>query len=102
MNKCLLTLVVLFGLTMNGCSKLGMLEDKPPEVYIKIGDERYDTKLGTYCWKGTCADTVGPVELLKGTEPIKVAPGEKIAFLMEYEPKPNEFHLTQISESNEG
>jgi hypothetical protein len=101
MNKCLLILFVLISFTMIGCSNLGMVEEKPPEVYLKIGDERFETKLGTYCWKGTCADTVGPVELLKGKEPIKVNPGEKIAFLMEYEPKPNEFHLTQISDSNE-
>lgn len=100
MNKCLFILVVLFGLTIMGCSKEGMSGEKPPEVYIKIGNENYETKLGTYCWKGTCADTAGPVELLKGKEPIKVNPGEKISFIMDYEPKPNEFHLIQISENN--
>ncbi|MBO1515471.1 hypothetical protein I7822_28055 [Metabacillus sp. BG109] len=84
-----------------GCSKERMSGEKPPEVYIKIGNEKYETKLGTYCWNGTCADTAGPVELLKGKEPINVNPGEKISFIMDYEPKPNEFHLIQISESKE-
>ncbi|KKI89294.1 hypothetical protein WQ54_27395 [Bacillus sp. SA1-12] len=84
-----------------GCSKEGMSGEKPPEVYIKIGNEKYETKLGTYCWKGVCADTAGPVDLLKGKEPIKVIPGEKIFFIMDYEPKPNEFHLIQINEKNE-
>lgn len=101
MNKCLFILLVLFGLTIMGCSKEEMSGEKPPEVYIQIGNEKYETKLGTYCWKGTCVDMAGPVELLKGKEPIKVNPGEKISFIMDYEPKPNEFHLTQFSESNE-
>jgi hypothetical protein len=101
MNKCLSILVVLFGLTIMGCSKAGISEETPPDVYLKIGNEEYETKLGTYCWRGTCADTAGPVDLLKGKEPIDVNPGEKIFFIMDYEPKPNEFHLTQISESNE-
>jgi len=101
MNKCLSILVVLFVLTFMGCSKEGMSGEKPPEVYIKIGNVKYETKLGSYCWKGTCADTAGPVERLKGKEPIKVIPSEKISFIMDYEPKPNEFHLIQINESNE-
>lgn len=101
MNKCLFIFVVLFGLTIMGCSKEVMSGEKPPEVYIKIGNEKYKTKLGTYCWKGTCADTAGPVELLKGKEPIKVIPGEIISFIMDYEPKPNELHLIQISENKE-
>jgi hypothetical protein len=101
MNKRLFILVVLFGLTIMCCSKEGMSGKKPPEVYIKIGNEKHETKLGTYCWKGTCVDTTGPVERLKGKKPIKVNPGEKISFIMDYKPKPNEFHLTQIHESNE-
>ncbi|MDN3015598.1 hypothetical protein PH210_05165 [Paenibacillus sp. BSR1-1] len=101
MNKSLFILLFLFGLTIMGCSKEGMSGEKPPEVYIKIGNVKYETKLGTYCWKGTCVDTAGPVDLLKGKEPIKVNPGERISFIMDYEPKPNEFHVSQISESIE-
>jgi len=100
MKKCLYLLIVLFGLTSMGCSK-GMSGDKPPKVYIDIGNEKYETKLGAYCWKGTCVDTAGPLELLKGKEPIKVIPGEKISFIMDYEPRPNEFHLIQMNENNE-
>lgn len=64
-------------------------------------EKNYETKLGTYCWKDGCVDTAGPAELLKGKVPIKVNPGEKISFRMEYEPKPNEFNLLQVSDSNE-
>lgn len=51
----------------------------------------------SYCWK----NGVRTIELLEGKEPIKVNPGEKITFLMDYKPKPNEFHLLRINESNE-
>ncbi|MGE7978339.1 hypothetical protein [Psychrobacillus sp. NPDC093200] len=101
MKKCLFILLVLISFTITGCSRDGLSGEKPPEVNINIGNENYETKLGTYCWNDGCVDTVGPVELLKGKVPIKVNPGEKISFLMEYEPKPNEFHLKQVSESNE-
>src|SRR4051794_5529464 len=101
MKKCLFILLALISLTITGCSKDGLSGEKPPEVNINIGNETYETKLGTYCWNDGCVDTAGPVELLKGKVPIKVKPGEKISFLMEYEPKPNEFHLMQVNESNE-
>jgi hypothetical protein len=40
------------------------------------------------------------VELLEGSEPIEISPGESVTFIMEYEPKPNKIHVLQIS-SNE-
>jgi hypothetical protein len=43
----------------------------------------------------------GPKELLRGKEKIKVKPGEEITFTLNHEPQPNEFHVLQISESNE-
>ncbi len=101
MKKCLFILLVLISFTMTGCSKNELAGEKPPEVNLNIGNENYETKLGTYCWNDRCVDTTGPVEPLKGEGPIIVNPGEKIFFLMEYEPKPNEFHLIQVSENNE-
>jgi len=101
MKKCLFILLVLIIFTITRCSKDGLSGEKPPKVNINIGNESYETKLGTYCWNDGCVDTAGPVELLKGKESIKVKPGEKISFIMEYEPKPNEFHLMQVNESNE-
>ncbi|WP_431803189.1 hypothetical protein [Halobacillus andaensis] len=101
MNKYLSIVVVLFIFPIVGCSQDGLSGEKPPEMMLNIGNEKYETKLGTYCWKGTCADSAGPVELLKGEEPIRVNPGEEISFVINYEPKPNKFHLTQIRESNE-
>lgn len=84
-----------------GCSKEEMSGARPLMVNVNISDETYEAKLGTYCWKNECVDTAGPVELLEGKEPIKVKPGATITFVMDYKPKPNEFHLLQINEGNE-
>ncbi|WP_075980145.1 hypothetical protein [Bacillus massilinigeriensis] len=110
MNKWLLSFIVLIVITIVGCSKSEsstneMTGSKPPIAMIKIGEETFLTKLGSYCWtlrnKSTCVDTAGPVELLKNENPIQVKAGEEITFEMDYEPKPNEFHVIQINENNE-
>jgi len=75
--------------------------DKPPQVFVKIGKEKHQTILGTYCWGSTCVDTAGPLELLAGKEPISVKPGEVISLGVNYEPKPNEIYVVQVSESGE-
>ncbi|GIN85848.1 hypothetical protein J6TS2_22340 [Heyndrickxia sporothermodurans] len=103
MRKWLVMLILLLGLV--GCSKGEAVNEKPPPVSIKIGNKLYETKLGTYCWssedKGLCVDTAGPVEMVKDEKPIKVKPGEKITLLMDYQPKPNEIHLSQIKDAKE-
>lgn len=71
---------------------------KPPKVQIQIDKRIYKTKLGTYCWTTSCVDSAGPVELLKGKEPIPVKPGDVVKFLMKYEPQPNKFHVEQFYE----
>ena len=105
MNTRLLILVIFIGLILMGCSNERLSRERPPNAYIEIDNERFETMLGTYCWqgvgKGTCIDTVGPMELLEGKKPINVKPGEKITFIMNYEPKPNEFHVVQVSENKE-
>lgn len=110
MNRWLLALVILVGITLVGCSNNGttgkeMTGEKPPIAFIKIDNETYETKLGSYCWKGrtesTCVDTAGPIELLENVNPIQVQPGEEVAFEMKYEPKPSEFHVLQIKENKE-
>lgn len=55
-----------------GCSLNGMTGSQPPKARIEVGEKSYQTKLGTYCWKRTCVDTAGSVELLKGKTPVKV------------------------------
>ncbi len=93
------------GTILLGCSKGVTLEEKPPNALLKINNETYETTLGTYCWNGegvsTCVDTAGPVELLEGKQPIKVKPGENITFVMDYNPKPNEFYVLQIHDNEE-
>ncbi|KOP71186.1 hypothetical protein AMS60_24385 [Bacillus sp. FJAT-21945] len=84
-----------------GCANGNLLSLNPPEVFIEIANEKYDTKLGTYCWGNSCIDTAGPVEMLEGKAPVKVKPGEKINLVMDYEPKPNSIHLLQINEEKE-
>lgn len=107
MNKWLVTSMVFILLIFAGCSTngMGMVGDKPPKASINIGNESYETTLGTYCWsgngKGICADTAGPVELLEGKEPIKVRAGEDVTFVMDFEPQPNEIHVVQINGNTE-
>ncbi|MEX3624687.1 hypothetical protein [Viridibacillus arvi] len=68
-------------------------------MLVEIGNETYPTILGTYCWTNKCVDTAGPVEILNGTETIKVKSGETISFVMDYEPQPSEIHLSVFSEN---
>ncbi|PGY06824.1 hypothetical protein [Bacillus sp. AFS031507] len=105
MKKWLVAFVVFIGLNLMGCSNSGMLGDKPPKASIKIGNKMYKTTLGSYCWdirgRGACVDTAGPKVLLEGEKPIKIKPGEKITFVMNYKPNPNEFHVIQMTENKE-
>ncbi|GHH99314.1 hypothetical protein [Neobacillus kokaensis] len=105
MKNYIFVLLYLLIIILSGCSNNGMSGEKPPKAFLEIGNNKYETTLGTYCWttgnNGECVDTAGPVELLEGKKPIEVKPGEKIAFVMDYEPKPNEFHVTQINNNEE-
>jgi len=100
MKKYFFILVIILCLLMIGCTDGSLSGSKPPKVYIKISDTQYETVLGTYCWK-ECADTVGPVQLFEGKEPIKVNPGEEITIIMDYEPKPSESHLSIVNEKSD-
>jgi hypothetical protein len=106
MKKRMIILMVGILFALTSCSTSGKLSgSKPPETFIKIGTETYATTLGTYCWSSTfqsvCVDTAGPVELLEGKKPIEVAPGEEITFVMDYEPQPNEIHVSYFKEDVE-
>ncbi|WP_235822141.1 hypothetical protein [Gottfriedia luciferensis] len=57
--------------------------------------------LGSYCWNDGCADTAGPVDLLKGTTTIKVKPSEDITVKMNYHPKSSKVQLSQIDHNKE-
>ncbi|WP_026679487.1 hypothetical protein [Fictibacillus gelatini] len=101
MNRWLAVLLILVAMNIMGCSNGELAGEKPPKAFIKIGDQTYETKLGTYCWKTSCVDTVGPTDLLKEKKAIKVKPGENVTFAMDYEPKPNEFHVVQMNKGNQ-
>jgi hypothetical protein len=105
MSKLLAASLLFLLFNLMGCSNNGMVGDKPPKAMIQIGKQTFETKLGTYCWnsngQGKCVDTAGPVELLKGKKPIEVRPGEIVTFKMNYNPKPNEFHLIQMNKNKE-
>ncbi|KJD42840.1 hypothetical protein [Paenibacillus terrae] len=102
-NTVLLFVMALTLICIVGCMDLqpkntDLEEGKPPKVQIQIDKRMYKTKLGTYCWTTSCVDSAGPVELLKGKEPIPVKPGDAVKFLMNYEPQPNKFHVDQFYE----
>lgn len=87
----------------NGGDSTGY-RDKPPAVFVQVGEEKYETVLGTYCWsgdgEGRCVDTVGPVELLEGKNPIRVRPGEKISFVIDGGLEPSEVYVEMMSEND--
>ena len=101
MKKWVFMVTVLLGITLVGCSNGGLTGSKPPKTNITVGNETYETVLGSYCWRSECADTAGPLELLEGKEPVKVKAGEKISIVMDYTPKPNEFYFSQIDDNEE-
>lgn len=101
MRKAITIVISLLAvLVVSGCNN-ELSGSHPPNVSIKIASKKYGTKLGTYCWSGKCVDTVGPVELLKDEEPIQVQAGEQIILNMDYSPKPNEVHLSEIKNDEE-
>jgi hypothetical protein len=112
MNKLTIIFFLAVSLILSACQSINsnteeniLSGEKPPNAYIEIDNKRFDTKLGTYCWqtkgKGICVDTVGPVELLEGKKPGQVEPEEKITFVMDYHPKPNQFHVQQNGNGKE-
>ncbi|WP_010532366.1 hypothetical protein [Lentibacillus jeotgali] len=110
MNNLTVVATLLLVFILSGCNDIilkntdenGELSgDSPPNAYIKVDNNKYSTKLGSYCWKTGCVDKVGPVELLKDKEPIQVRADESITLRMEYSPKPSEIHLSQISNGKE-
>ncbi|WP_047985563.1 lipoprotein [Ornithinibacillus californiensis] len=107
-KKYLLIIIIMF--ILSGCNTPGQINsssqgDKPPNAYIEIDGERFDTKLGTYCWKSLgyaeCVDTAGPKQLLMDEDPIQVEAGATVMFGMDYKPMPNKVHLTQSSKDGE-
>ena len=100
-RKWLAAIAVLIGLGLSGCSNTELAGGNPPETFIEVGDNMYEAKLGTYCWKNRCVDTVGPMDMLEGQQPIQVKPGETITIVMDYKPQPTEFHVIQVTEDEE-
>lgn len=114
MKKFSIVIIMFFVLILTACNGVftkntdgsGYLSgNKPPIVNIEIDDEKHETKLGSYCWgsngKAECVDTTGPIELLKDDKPIPIDSGAQITLTMDYTPKPNEIHLTQIKNNDE-
>jgi hypothetical protein len=105
--------VLFIALILSGCSSSKnrstaeiLSGEKPPNVTVEVDGETYETISGSYCWdvsKGVskCVDSfAGSVDLLKGKEAIQVKPSEKIILKMDYTPKPNKIHFTQINNEN--
>lgn len=107
MKKWILVLLVGILITLAGCGNNSskLTGSEPPETNIQVGDETYQTILGTYCWttgsQSVCVDTAGAEALLEGKSPIVVKPGVEIQIVMDYEPLPNEFHLLQTIDGEE-
>ncbi|PEJ57161.1 hypothetical protein CN692_13490 [Bacillus sp. AFS002410] len=106
MSKRLIVSLLFILFTFTACSQNDSLKgDKPPKTQIKVGNQTYETKLGTYCWESKgqaeCVDTAGPIELLKDEKKIPVKAGEVVKIVMNYSPKPGEIHLNEIVNNKE-
>jgi len=96
-------LLLFFFVLLIGCSNIQPAMNEPPSLFIVMDDIRHETKLGSYCWSnggsGVCADTAGPLELLKDEIPKKVKANQRIKFEFDYE-NPSEGSLQQIQSEN--
>ena len=114
MRKFSIVTIMCFILILTACNGIftkntdgsgNLSGNMPPIVNIEIDGIKHETKLGSYCWesngKAECVDTAGPVELLADDEPIQIKSGEQITVTMDYTPKPNEIHLSQIKNNVE-
>jgi hypothetical protein len=114
MRKFSIVAILFFVIIVSGCNGVlikntdgsgNLSGNKPPIVNIEMDGVKHETKLGSYCWesngKAECVDTAGPVELLADDEPIQIKSGEQITLTMDYTPKPNEIHLSQIKNNEE-
>lgn len=114
MRKFSIVTIMCFILILTACNGIftkntdgsgNLSGNMPPIVNIEIDGVKHETKLGSYCWesngKAECVDTAGPVELLANDEPIQIKSGEQITLTMDYTPKPNEIHLSQIKNNEE-
>ena len=114
MRKFSIVAILFFVFIVSGCNGVfikntdgsgNLSGNKPPIVNIEMDGVKHETKLGSYCWesngKAECVDTAGPVELLADDEPIQIKSGEQITLTMDYTPKPNEIHLSQIKNNEE-
>ncbi len=105
-KRLLVSMIIIAILLIYVCySNISYVTGKPPKMKIFVGDQMYNTKLGTYCWKGLmshkCVDNAGAIELLKGEEPIVVQPNEKIEIRVKSNLKPDEYNLTVLNEEAE-
>lgn len=101
MRKAMIGMVVLLVILLGtGCNQV-IKGGKPPAVFVEVDNAKYDTVLGSYCWKYECVDTAGSHELVEDKEPISVQAGEVITLNMDYTPKPNEEYVGQIQGDKE-
>jgi hypothetical protein len=58
----------------------------PPSLHLQVPSGEQRGGLGSYCWRGLCADTAGvPIP----EQPITIRMGETIAFRSQYGPDPD-------------
>ncbi|MFD0048086.1 hypothetical protein ACFVHQ_01895 [Actinomycetes bacterium NPDC127524] len=92
---CLIVLII------SGCTNSHVKESKPPKAEVITDGKHYKTVLGSYCWEngdnGVCVDSVWTKSGKRplAVPPLAVQPGADIELKINYDPQPNEVHLTQ-------
>lgn len=105
MKKVLSFLSLLFVfIWISGCtaSQSGAPKgEKPPKAYVVTDHLKKEMILGTYCWKNTCVDKIGPIGLTENEEPLIAKPGERIQLELKSKPLPNVSGLYLVETENE-
>lgn len=81
-------------LLLAGCATVS--EDELPQAYIVVGEQTYETQIGTYCWDEVCVDKVRPDEQLQDAKPIVVQAGEWLDVQLQATERPTDVDMSLV------
>lgn len=83
-------------LLLAGCSN-AVSEDDLPKAHVIVGEQAYDTSIGTYCWDELCVDKINPDEQLQNADPIIVSSGESFSVQLEGDELPTTIDVSLVN-----
>lgn len=103
MKKALITLVVLVVLGVGIYFFIGLFNNNPPSPTITYNEKKLEVARGSYCWTGSCADTISPPRLIEHNEikPVIVLPESELKIEFEKEPNANTLGVNRWLNEND-